>query len=204
MIDTGTIGSDFVSTRFLHTHKLPNYKLSKRISLHKVGNKESDTDSLSLYSPLKITFLKDDKPIDFRPQPWRFLSYGIRDYDCILGISFLTQALASINIPNRTLYIGTLKETFNTISKSSVTCNSTNTSSLVTITPKNFSKEKIWEQFPQLFPTVKPNILPLLRKINHDIPIKYLNGKLLHHCIPIPTSYYGHLKERLNQNLQAR
>jgi len=43
----GTIGNDFVSTRFLQTHQLPSHRLSNKIFLHKVGNKKSNLDTIS-------------------------------------------------------------------------------------------------------------------------------------------------------------
>jgi len=105
IIDTGTIGNDFVSTSFLQANRLESFKLKQRITLHKVGNKKSDTDLLTHYSPLHITFSDGMQDFEFRQQPWKFLAYGIRDYDCILGLEFLRQAKAIIDVANRKIII---------------------------------------------------------------------------------------------------
>src|SRR5690606_34325901 len=105
-------------------------------------------------------------------------------------------------IANRKIIIGSVpkQQTFYCIDNTAI-CNATSTSIPPTITTKTFSKEKIWEQFPALSPATKPNVLPPLRKINHDIPIKDPNAKLPTHRIPIPIAYYSHLKEKLNKDL---
>ena len=105
MIDTGTIENDFVSTSFLQANRLESFKLKQHITLHKVGNKKSDTDLLTHYSPLHITFSDGMQDFEFRQQPWKFLAYGIRDYDCILGLEFLRQAKAIIDVANRKIII---------------------------------------------------------------------------------------------------
>ena len=150
-----------------------------------------------------ITFCNGPSKFEFRQHPWKFLTYGIRDYDCILGLEFLRQAKAIINVFDRTLTIGSGSQThtFHCMDRE-VTCNAISTSlTNLTITPSNFSKERIWKQFPTLFPATKPNTLPPFRKINHDIPIKDKEAKLPAHRIPIPINYYSHLKEKLASDL---
>jgi hypothetical protein len=155
LFDTGTIGTDLLSNRFISTHNIPYELLTKPRTL-----KMADKGSRSLAN-YKASVILEIGKYKFTPAPMMVTT--LDTYDALIGFNFLHQNGAVIDCGKNSIYFPKAKL------RIICTPKSTQLRSAMTHNEEHFDAPS---KFPTVFVDTVPEILPPLRQINHRIRIK--------------------------------
>jgi hypothetical protein len=160
LFDTGTIGDNFISGKFISTHRLATETLENLIALKKAVKGSRSTIN---YQAMPV--------VQIGPAPGEItkaLVSSLENYDIFLGMPYLNKHKAIIDCGNATIRFP--EKGYNLQCKKGNTARFSAATSAAS-TPSAPTLPDFKSEFPAVFPDQKPSKLPPLRAINHRIQL---------------------------------
>ena len=151
LFDTGTMGDNLISGKFVSTFQIPTQDLDTPISLKMAVKGSRSTINYKAQPLIQVA--------DETGNTTNALVCSLDNYDIFLGMPYLTAHNAIIDCGNAIISFPKKEIT--------LTCKKANNTRFSAMT--NCDTPDFISEFPEVFPTKKITELPPLRKVNHHI-----------------------------------
>ena len=168
LFDTGTMGDNLISGKFVSTFQMPTQDLDTPISLKMAGKGTCSTINYKSQPLIQIVGQTGDTT--------DALVCSLDNYDIFLGMPYLTAHNAIIDCGNPIIFFPKKGIT--------LTCKNANNSRFSAMTSSD--TPDFISEFPEIFPTEKITELPPLRKVNHHISLIQANSAPNPKMFPVP------------------
>jgi hypothetical protein len=184
LLDTGTTGTNLMSSSWAQTHNVTTKELPTPITIHMAAKGSKTNASRFAWAPVEI------KPGNLGKERTKFLIVAVSSYDVILVMPFLQEHHVVLNTADSTAYFPKHDVTIQCATRQAKTF----TTSSATEELPPFDK-----MFPKVFPDKEPEGLPPLREgCNHIIRIDEEKLKEFHFTPRrIPDAYRPDLVQHL-------
>jgi hypothetical protein len=157
LLDTGTTGTNLMSSSWAQTHNITSKELPTPITIHMAAKGSKTNANRFAWAPVEI------KPENLGKERTKFLIVAVSSYDVILGMPFLQEHHVVLNTVDSTAYFPKHDVTIQCATRQAKTF----AMSSATEEMPPFDK-----MFPKLFPEKEPKgLLPLREGCNHIIRI---------------------------------